>query len=64
MQNQKWRYAKVSYTLLMPHFDEVTIDTNPVATQGIFKISIAVSEQNIELYPEEKYSGEFYLAEV
>ena len=54
----------MSYTLLMPQFDEVTIDTNPTDTDGLIKISIKVSEQEIQLSPEEKYSGEFYLAEV
>ena len=51
-------------TLLMPQFDEVTIDTNPTNTDGLIKISIRVSEQEITLSPEERYSGEFYLAEV
>lgn len=48
----------------MPQFDEVTIDTNPTDTDGLIKISIRVSEQEIQLSPEERYSGEFYLAEV
>lgn len=64
MLQQKWRYEIVSYTLLVPQFDEVTLDTNPIDTDGLLRISIKVSEQEIILPPEEKYSGEFYLAEV
>ena len=54
----------MSYTLLIPIFDEVTLDTNPIDTDGLLKISIRVSEQEIQLSPEERYSGEFYSAEI
>ncbi|MBR3280917.1 MAG: hypothetical protein IKI57_03610 [Clostridia bacterium] len=54
----------MSYTILMPQFEEVTLDTNPINTDGLLKVSIKVTEQEITLSPEEKYSGEFYLAEV
>ena len=64
MLHRKWRFINVSYTLLIPQFEEVTLDTNPIETDGLLKISIKVSEQTITLSPEEKYSGEFYLSEV
>lgn len=50
----------MSYTLLVPHIDSVSIAPNPVNANTSFFISITVSEIEQLIEPIIIYSGTFY----
>ncbi len=53
-----------TYTILMPNIEDVIINPNPVVQNASIDIKVEVSEITVQLTPEIKYSGEFYLGEV
>jgi hypothetical protein len=52
------------YIVMTPSFDSVAFTANPAAINSAVVISIAISETEIILYPEDKLSGEFNSGEV
>ena len=53
----------MSYTLLVPQIDTVTITPNPVNQNTAFLLAISVSETEEILEPILIYSGTFYSGE-
>lgn len=53
-----------NYTILMPSIDQISITPNPAIQNSNIKISVLVTEVQVKLTPEIKYSGEFYSGEV
>lgn len=53
----------MSYTLLIPQIDSVSITPNPVNQNTAFLIAVAVSEIEQILEPIIMYSGTFYSGE-
>ncbi|MDR1062319.1 MAG: hypothetical protein LBL83_14170 [Clostridiales bacterium] len=52
------------YAVMSPRFDSVAFAPNPAAINGAVVISVAISETEIILYPEDRLSGEFNSGEV
>lgn len=53
----------MSYTILKPVVNEVSIVPNPVNQNTAFVIAIVVSETEVELEPITLYAGTFYCGE-
>ena len=52
------------YTILVPQITSVLITPNPAVINNPITITITATETQITLYPEPRYSGEFYAGEV
>lgn len=52
------------YVVLVPQITAVAITPNPAVINNPITITITATETQITLYPEPRYSGEFYAGEV
>ena len=52
------------YKILVQQITAVAITPNPAVINNPVTITITASETQITLYPEPRYSGEFYAGEV
>ena len=50
-------------TITLPVIRSASFTVNPVAAQGITKLSVEVAEETKILYPKWRYSGELYAGE-
>ena len=52
------------YSILIPKVDGILLTPNPVNQNSSFTLKLEVSEVEIQLEPEIRYSGEIYSGEV